>query len=111
MKPKPLEALNHFTVPCSFTCQPHMRNSDRVGIVDIGIAVRLLARSWELQHGFPSVAKSFHPKKKATKIVLAAPSNESKGITRATNASKRVPQSAQFVHSYEQGMETYFHSL
>src|SRR5260370_25590358 len=63
MKPKPLEALNHFTVPCSFTCQPHMRNSDRVGIVDIGIAVRLLARSWELQHGFPSVAKSFHPKK------------------------------------------------
>jgi hypothetical protein len=24
MKPKPLEALNHFTVPCSFTVQPRI---------------------------------------------------------------------------------------
>src|SRR6266478_984065 len=44
MNPNPFEALNHFTVPCSFTCKPHMRNSDRVGVVDIGIALRLSVR-------------------------------------------------------------------
>src|SRR5216683_1515469 len=29
MKPKPLEALNHFTVPCSFTSHPGVRDSGR----------------------------------------------------------------------------------
>src|SRR2546428_14049334 len=44
MNPKPFEALNHLTVPCSFTCKPHMRNSAQAGVVDIGIALRLLDR-------------------------------------------------------------------
>src|SRR5260370_20983510 len=44
MNPKPFEALNHLTVPCSFTCQPHTRNPDRVEVGDIGIALRLLIR-------------------------------------------------------------------
>src|SRR5438309_10916307 len=44
MNPNPFEALNHFTVPCSFTCKPHMRNSDRVGVGDIGLALRLSVR-------------------------------------------------------------------
>jgi hypothetical protein len=44
MNPKPFEALNHFTVPCSFTVQPHTRNSDRAGVHDIGIALRLSVR-------------------------------------------------------------------
>jgi hypothetical protein len=44
MNPKPFEALNHLTVPCSFTCQPHTRNPGYAGIDDIGIALRLLMR-------------------------------------------------------------------
>src|SRR5258708_39106034 len=78
MKPKPLEALNHFTVPCSFTSHPRVRNSDRVGVVDIGIAMLLLARSWEPRHGFPGVAKSFHPKKKPQRLFLQHPRTSQK---------------------------------
>ncbi len=44
MNPKPFEALNHLTVPCSFTCQPHTHNPGRAGIDDIGIALFLLVR-------------------------------------------------------------------
>src|SRR5258708_7418217 len=44
MNPKPFEALNHLTVPCSFTCQPHTRNPGHAGIDDIGIAWCLWGR-------------------------------------------------------------------
>src|SRR6266567_4297309 len=49
MNPNPFEALNHFTVPCSFTCKPHMRNSDAVEVAEIGIALRLLDRFQQRQ--------------------------------------------------------------
>src|SRR6266852_1960466 len=64
MNPKPLLALNHFTVPCSFTVIP-----------SFGLSYLVL-----LDRLQPS-------NKKGCKCELAAPLNESKGVTRATNAT------------------------
>ena len=61
MNPKPLLALNHFTVPCSFNC------------VSL-FCLSYLVLSHRLQH-----------KKRAASVDLQ-PLHESKGFTRATNA-------------------------
>jgi len=47
----------------------------------------------------PSAVTASSPQKKAAKIVLAGLSNESKGNTRATNATPRVPRNGPFVHA------------
>src|SRR6266567_931352 len=71
MKPKPLEALNHFTVPCSFTSHHRVRDSGRSRRYFELFCVSCSA-SWELQHDFRSVANGLSHEKKAAKIVLAA---------------------------------------
>src|SRR6266852_8815471 len=75
MKPYPFEALNHFTVPCSFDTAADLE-------------LKLLCFSWS-GPGLPSAGTSSARKKKAAKFVLAAPLNESKGNTRATNADSK----------------------
>src|SRR6266436_1329754 len=105
MKPKPLEALNHFTVPCSFTSHPRVRDSGKSRRYFELFCVSCSA-SWELQHGFRSVANGLSHEKKGRKDCPCSPSIKTKGITRAKNATKRVPQSAQFVHSYRRRAKT-----
>src|SRR5271154_3779581 len=67
MNPKPLLALNHLTVPCSFTVFPF--------------------------HSFELFGASRPPpavqQKRRRKCLPAAPLIVSKGVTRATNASER----------------------
>src|SRR2546430_15265310 len=80
MNPYPFEALNHFTVPCSFTYTTSL----------IRIALPLLVRSWNSLKRFslrlPKCRDSLQPAKKGRKVCPCSPSNESKGNTRATNA-------------------------
>jgi hypothetical protein len=66
MNPKPLLALNHFTVPCSLT--------------DVLPSF--------LSYLCFSTASS-RKAKEAASFELAAPSIESKGVTRATNANQQ----------------------
>src|SRR6266446_1003715 len=110
MKPKPLEALNHFTVPCSFTSHPRL--SARLGKVhDICIDLRFLLCVLGITARIPKRRKMAFRTKKGRKDCPCSPSIKPKGITRATNAIKRVPQSGQFVHSYGQGTKTPLHLL
>src|ERR1700722_20233401 len=86
MKPYHFEALNHLTVPCSFTA-----TAPRVGI-----ALRLLV-------ALPGTCKSYSPQisqdrdvsrpfqKTPQSFRLAAFMNGPKGSTRATNADPIVP--------------------
>jgi hypothetical protein len=71
MNPNPLLALNHFTVPCSFTVFPFHFLSYLV----------LLDRLQPYN-------------KKGQQVLLAAPLIESKGVTRATNAIARYHEFA-----------------
>jgi hypothetical protein len=89
MNPYPFEALNHFTVPCSFTALPHLRGLDWVQADDLWIALLLLVPVLATaMQSPPQWQDTFYPQKKAAKFVLAAQSNEPKGKTRATNAKK-----------------------
>src|ERR1700683_5521088 len=65
MNPKPLLALNHFTVPCSLT-----------DVLPSFISYLCFSTA-------PS-----RKTRKGRKFELAAPSIESKGVTRATNATQ-----------------------
>src|SRR5882762_10051904 len=71
MNPNPLLALNHFTVPCSFTVFPFHYLSYLVPLD------RLQPYN-----------------KKGQQVLLAAPLIESKGVTRATNANAGYHESA-----------------
>src|SRR6266446_2734326 len=105
MKPKPLEALNHFTVPCSFTSHPRVRDSGRSRrYFELFAFLALRLGNYSTASQASQIA--FRTKKKGRKDCPCSPSIKSKGITRAKNATKRVPQSAQFVHSYGQGTKT-----
>lgn len=55
----------------------------------------------------PSPATALSPTKKAASVGLAAPSNESKGSTRATNAARIVPRKGQKVHRGGTGAERF----
>src|SRR5712664_1593647 len=72
MKPYPFEALNHFTVPCSFDTAADLE-------------LELHCFSWS-GPGLPSAGTSSSPQKKGRKVCPCSPLNESKGNTRATNA-------------------------
>src|SRR5882762_10559148 len=80
MKPYPFEALNHFTVPCSFDTA-----------VDLELGLHCYSRSvcWSTQRRRASSAKRrdiLLPAKKGRKVCPCSLMNESKGNTRATNA-------------------------
>src|SRR6266704_2753500 len=93
MNPYPFEALNHFTVPCSFTAQPHMHDPDRIGTSDIGIALPLLVRflgiakqspapqSWcDCRLRSPKCRDILQPVKKAASLSLQPPRTSQKVI-------------------------------
>jgi len=76
MNPKPLLALNHFTVPCSLNC------------------VSLFCLSYLLL--FPTASSQ----KNGPQVWTCSPSRNSKGFTRATNAKKVSHTSAQLSNQY-----------
>src|ERR1700688_1732718 len=102
MNPYPFEALNHFTVPCSFNaylaCLIRLRASLAPCLTSCPVASGNLcdfrrATSPDLRRD------TLRTQKKDCKFVLAAPLNESKGITRATNATVRLTQNGRIVHT------------
>src|SRR6266436_7733377 len=77
MKPKPLEALNHFTVPCSFTSHPRVRDSGRSRrYFELFAFLALRLGNYSTASQASQIA--FRTKKKAAKIVLAAPRSSQK---------------------------------
>src|SRR6266702_402235 len=95
MNPYPFEALNHFTVPCAFTSTTSV----------IGIALPLLVRSPGTPRPVTPWAQAprlLPARKKGRKVCPWSPSNESKGNTRATNATCKLPQKGGFVHAQAQ---------
>jgi len=68
-------------------------------IVTLGPSAGMTA-GW-MPADLPSPATALSPTKKAASVGLAAPSNESKGSTRATNAAIIVPRTGQIFHSHE----------
>jgi hypothetical protein len=87
--------LHFYYLECAFPSWLGLRH---------GIALFLLVRTL-VSYGrantrnLPSAVTASSPQKKTAKSVLAVPSNESKGNTRATNASQTVPQNVVFVHA------------
>src|SRR5271155_460403 len=92
MKPYPFEALNHFTVPCSFTATTPQ----------VGIALRLLVAFPGYADGErPQMSQdrdAFSPQNAAKLPTCSALLSGSKGSTRATNARPMVPRKGPFVH-------------
>jgi hypothetical protein len=75
----------------------------RLGLATLEIALFLLVRLLDSggrigTRASPSLVTASSPQKKAARIGLAALSNESKGNTRATNATQIVPRNDLFVH-------------
>src|SRR5713226_3628967 len=80
MKPYPFEALNHFTVPCSF---------DTAADLELGLHCFSWSVCWSTQRVRTPSAKrrdTLPPAKKGRKVCPRSLLNESKGDTRATNA-------------------------
>src|ERR1700685_4526658 len=81
MKPEPFEALNHFTVPCSFTA-----TTPRVGIALL-LLVALPGTVKGTAPRLPKIVTSLVPIQKTPQSIrLAAFVIGPKGNTRATNA-------------------------
>jgi hypothetical protein len=96
INPKLFEALKHCTVPCSLTsttsdAPPRIRSGS-----DVATALFLYGRT---NTAFPKHRDSLQPAKQGCKDCLGSPSNDSKGNTRATNTSQRVPSNSPFVHA------------
>src|SRR5712664_1839770 len=80
MKPYPFEALNHFTVPCSF---------DTAADLELELHCFSWYVSWATKRRTPRSPKRrdiLQPAKKGRKVCPCSLLNESKGNTRATNA-------------------------
>jgi hypothetical protein len=102
---------------CHYLTRAYPTNAFKPGwACDIGIALFLLVRML-VNYGrantrnLPSAVTAPQPAKKAAKIVLAAPLNEPKGITRATNARQIVPRNGRFVHAGDAAIPNGFLSL
>src|SRR5258708_1671052 len=83
MKPYPFEALNHFTVPCSF---------DTAADLELELHCFSWYVSWATKRRTPRSPKRrdiLQPAKKGRKVCPCSPLSESKGNTRATNAEPK----------------------